>query len=142
MGQLRNAMLQDMELRQFADNTQRAYLRACRAFAAHFMRSPDEMGTDEVKRFLLDLGRIGFSAATLSQYRAALGFLYRVTLKRPDVIAAVPRPKQHAEETSRLARVPGRQLVRGHAVDEAPGDLRRDLWSGPQDLRDLRPPDR
>ena len=65
-----------------------------RHFVAHFGRSPEELGPEEVRRFLLHVvHERGVRATTVRMYVAALKFLFAVTLKRPEVVAAIPWPK-------------------------------------------------
>jgi site-specific recombinase XerD len=52
------------------------------------------MGEQEIKDFLVHLIKEkGASPATHRMYVASLRFLYRVTLKRPECVAAIPYPK-------------------------------------------------
>jgi len=95
MGKLRDKMIRDMQVRHLRSATQESYLRSVRAFAAHFMKSPDEMGAEEIKTFLAHLRDGGRSASTMSVYRCGLRFLFAVTLGRPDVVDTVPHPKRH-----------------------------------------------
>jgi hypothetical protein len=53
MGRLHDRMAEDLRLRKFSPATQRNYLFYARRFAAFFMRSPEELGEAEVRRFLL-----------------------------------------------------------------------------------------
>ena len=48
MGQLRDRMEQDLILRKLSPATRRNYLLYCRKFAAHFGRSPEELGESEL----------------------------------------------------------------------------------------------
>jgi site-specific recombinase XerD len=94
MGQLRDKMQQDLKLRGYRANTVRKYLTFARKFAAHFMRSPETMGEDEIRAFLLYLmEEEHVSASTQATYVAALRFLYGVTLGRPEVAVLIPYPK-------------------------------------------------
>ncbi len=91
MGQLRTKMEADLKIGGYSLNTQKIYLLYARKFAAHFMRSPAEMGADEVREFLLFLiEEEEVSRGTLRQVRSALCFLYRVTLNRPVEIEWLP----------------------------------------------------
>lgn len=92
MGELRDRMTEDLRLRALAPSTQRTYVRCARKFAAFHRRSPAELGASEVRAFLLHLER-KVSAATRHVYTAALKFLYRVTLRRPEVVAHLPAVK-------------------------------------------------
>src|SRR5262249_19265854 len=53
MGQLRDWMEQDLKLKGVSPATIRNYLLYCRKFATFFMRSPEQLGAAEVRRFLL-----------------------------------------------------------------------------------------
>ena len=55
MTALRQRMIEELKLRNFAVNTQDAYLRAVTKFAEHFGKSPDQLGKDEVRTYLLHL---------------------------------------------------------------------------------------
>ncbi|MFQ5473388.1 MAG: tyrosine-type recombinase/integrase, partial [Dehalococcoidia bacterium] len=94
MGQLHQKMQADLELRGFATTTQTEYLRRARHFAAHYMRSPVEMGEQEIRDYLLYLvNEKRVRPATHRMYVAALKFLYTVTLGRPDSVVNIPWPK-------------------------------------------------
>lgn len=98
MGQLREKMEADLKIGGYASSTRRIYLQHARKFAAHLMRSPADMGADQVREFMLYLvENRGISPETLRQVRSALRFLYTVTLNRPMEIQwlPVPRKKKH-----------------------------------------------
>ena len=57
MGQLRDRMAQDLILRGLAPTTCKTYLLYCRKFAAHFRRSPEQLGEAEIRAFLVHLIR-------------------------------------------------------------------------------------
>jgi len=83
MGQLRDRMEADLKIGVYSPSTQKIYLLYARQFAAHFMRSPAEMGADEVRSFLFYLvEQRNASRETLRQVRSSLRFLYAVTLNR------------------------------------------------------------
>ncbi len=95
MGKLHDQMKEDLLLKAYSPNTMRSYLRCARRFAEHYMRSPEEMGAQEVRDFLLHLVRDRqASPATLDMYVCALKFLYNVTLKRPEVVKGISHPKR------------------------------------------------
>jgi site-specific recombinase XerD len=94
MGMLRERMLEDLKLRNRSVITQRCYLSCARRFAEHFSRPPAKLGEREIREFLLHLvNERGASPATHHQHVAALRFLYKVTLRRPAVVARIPFPK-------------------------------------------------
>jgi site-specific recombinase XerD len=85
----------DLLLKGYSPHTQSAYLRCARHFASHYMRSPEEMGEQEIRGFLLHLIRDrNASPATLHMYVNALKFLYNITLKRPEAVKEIPHPKR------------------------------------------------
>lgn len=95
MGKLHDRMEGDLILKAYSPHTQKAYLRGARHFARHYMRSPQEMGEQEVRDFLLHLVRDrNASPATQDMYVNALKFLYAVTLKRPEVVKDLSHPKR------------------------------------------------
>ena len=48
MTPLRKRMLEDMQVRNLAANTQDSYLRQISLFARHFERSPNALGPEEI----------------------------------------------------------------------------------------------
>jgi site-specific recombinase XerD len=112
MGLLHDKMLADMRLRNFAENTRQTYLQQARDFAAHFRRSPAEMGEQEIRDFLLHLTQDKhISPATHHVYVGALKFLYRVTLGRPEEVERIPWPKVPRKLPDILSRGEVEQLL-------------------------------
>jgi site-specific recombinase XerD len=94
MGKLRDRMIEDLQLRDYARKTCKAYVDCARAFVAYHRRPPEQMGELEVRQFLMHLvetRKVG--AATRKMHVAGIKFLYEVTLRRPEVVAAIPWPK-------------------------------------------------
>jgi len=95
MGKLHDRMKGDLLLKAYSPHTQSAYLRCARHFASYYMRSPEEMGEQEIRGFLLHLiGDRNASPATLHMYVNALKFLYNITLKRPEAVKEISHPKR------------------------------------------------
>jgi integrase/recombinase XerD len=95
MGKLHDQMQEDLLLKAYSPHTQKAYLCCARHFANHYMRSPEEMGEQEIRGFLLHLVRDRkASPAMLGMYINALKFLYNVTLKRPEAVKGISHPKR------------------------------------------------
>jgi integrase/recombinase XerD len=100
MTPLRRRMIQDMTLRNFAPRTITVYVDCVARFARHFGKSPELLGPDDVRAYLLDMiERQRRSWAYYNLNLHALRFLYNVTLGRPEVLAHLPCPK-------RLKRLP------------------------------------
>ena len=94
MGKLREQMVADLRLRNYASKTEQEYVRCASKFVEHFMRSPEEMGYDEIREFLLHLIEVRkVSPSVHKMYVAAIRFLYHVTLNRPEEVERIPFPK-------------------------------------------------
>ncbi len=95
MTPLRRRMIDDMTLRNFTPKTIQAYVRCVARFARYFHRSPERLGPEEVRAYLLYL--LQERKASMSYYnqtRCALRFFYRVTLGRDDVLASIVPARQ------------------------------------------------
>jgi site-specific recombinase XerD len=88
-------MIDDMKLRNFAPRTIEVYVSRVAAFARHFGRSPEHLGRDEVRAYLLHLVHEKHVCwSSFNQTVAGLRFLYEVTLGREGVLVHVACPKQ------------------------------------------------
>lgn len=88
MTPLRQRMIEDLKLRNLSENTIKAYVHAVSQYAEFFQRSPDRLGREEMRTYLLFLREEKRVAqGTFNQKVAALRFFYRNLLKRPGVIA-------------------------------------------------------
>lgn len=83
----------DLTLRALQPNTIDAYLRCIGAFERFHSAPASALGEEEVRAFLLDLVKRGRKPSTVNVYYAALTFLYVRTLKRPEVVEDIPRPR-------------------------------------------------
>ena len=109
MGQLRDRMAQDLILRGLAPTTSKTYLLYCRKFAAHYRRSPEQLGEAEIRAFLLHLIQVEqVSYGTYRQILAAWKFLYTTTLGREWEVKRLPFPKHRPP---RLPRVLGKDQL-------------------------------
>ena len=52
MTHLRKMMLEELQGRNFSEDTIRHYIRAVEDFARHFNRPPDRLGTSSVRQYL------------------------------------------------------------------------------------------
>jgi integrase/recombinase XerD len=83
MTPLRQRMIDDMTLHGFKRKTITAYVACVARFAKHFGKSPEVLGTAEIRSYLLYLTHDRrVSASTYNQALCALKFLYRVTLRK------------------------------------------------------------
>lgn len=95
MTPLRQRMLEDMGIRNFAENTQLSYLQQISAYARYFGRSPEALGPEDVRTYQVHLVEVRkLSAASVSIATLALRFLYKVTLRRDWALDDIPMPKK------------------------------------------------
>jgi site-specific recombinase XerD len=92
-------MLEDMQIRNLAANTQDSYVQQVSRFARHFNKSPELLGPKQIRAYQLYLANEKkLSPGSIVIAVSALRFLYKVTLKRnwsvDDVIPAPKTPKK------------------------------------------------
>ena len=81
MTELRNRMIEDMELAGLSPGTQEAYIRAVRQLAAHFHLSPDRLTESQLRDYLIHLRDVrGFAKGTFQQHFFAIKFFFVNTL--------------------------------------------------------------
>jgi integrase/recombinase XerD len=94
MTPLRRRMIEDLTLRNRAPGTIREYVACVAEFARYFHASPEHLGPEHVRSYLLHLVQERqLSWSTYNQARCALQFLYRDTLGKDWVVAKVACPK-------------------------------------------------
>jgi len=94
MGEIRDRMIADLTIGGYSDGTRDVYVLNATQFVKHFGRSPAEMGADEVRAYLLHLVVVRkLARETVRVARAALKFLYAVTLRRPVEVDWIPVPR-------------------------------------------------
>ncbi len=92
---LRQRMIEDMTVRNFAPNTQQSYLGQVGLFARHFGKSPEQLGPEEIRNYQIYLAQERkVSVGTRIVAVSALRFLYAVTLKRDWTVQLIPGPKK------------------------------------------------
>jgi site-specific recombinase XerD len=94
MAKIGDQMRRDLALAGYAKHTQETYWRLARKFVAHFNRCPTELGREQLREYVEHLNKQGMSASRLSDHYAALTFLYKKTLGRPDEISFLSWPRQ------------------------------------------------
>jgi len=96
MTPLRQRFLDDMRIRNYAARTIESYLAGVSRFAKHFGKSPEQLGTEEIRAFQIHLLHEQVSWSQFNQIVCALRLLYTITLGRPDMVTMIPfgkRPK-------------------------------------------------
>jgi integrase/recombinase XerD len=91
---LRQKMLEELQRRNYSQETTRAYLRAVGAFAEHFHRSPEQLGPEHIRQYQAHLFNVRkLAPKSVQQRTAALRFLFVKTLKRHYMVEHIPFPK-------------------------------------------------
>jgi integrase/recombinase XerD len=92
---LRQRMIDDMAVRNFAPNTQESYLHQVSLFARYFGKPPEQLGPEEIRAYQIYLTqdrKVAVGTRTVAV--SALRFLYGVTLRREWSIPLIPSPKK------------------------------------------------
>jgi len=92
---LRQRMLEDIGIRNFAEHTQQSYLQQVSLFARHFARSPNSLGPEQVREYQVHLVEDRkLAPSSISIAVSALRFLYKVRLRQPWAVDDIPMPKK------------------------------------------------
>jgi integrase/recombinase XerD len=123
MTPLRQQLIAALTLKGYSPKTHEAYTRAVAALAAYYHRSPERIGNEEIKGYLLHLHQERrLSASSLNVAISGLRFFYAQVLDRSisEVERVLPRPGK------------ARHCVRVYSLAE----IRRLLAEGCRQLRD------
>jgi integrase/recombinase XerD len=118
MTALRQRMLEDLRIRNYAPTTVSSYIRSVAEFAQHFNKPPDQLGSEEIRSwqlFLLNEKRVKLS--TYIQAVCALRFFYQNTLHRRVEIDRIPLPRYEKKLPVILSKAEVKALL------EAPKNL-------------------
>ena len=95
MTHLRKMMLDELQRRNYAQNTVRSYIHAVEEFAAYFRKRPDQLGPEHIRTYQAHLFKDRkLAAGTVEQRGAALRFFFVKTLRRPYLPDHIPFPKR------------------------------------------------
>lgn len=95
MTPLRKRMIEELQLRNLSDMTKEKYVSAVERFARYFHQSPERLGPEQVREYLLHLINDNKAGAnTVLVHRAALRFVYVATLKQTWFDDEIARPKR------------------------------------------------
>jgi len=91
MGRFHDRMDDDLRIRGYSANTRACYLRGVRNFVRHFMRPPDQLTPEHIRRYQLHLTRDRHVSWTyFNQIVCALRFFYRQVLKTDWAVEQIP----------------------------------------------------
>jgi integrase/recombinase XerD len=111
MTPLRSRMLEELQLRNLSKITTHTYVASVERYARYFNKSPQELGAEHVRKYLLHLIHDNKAKpSTVLVNRAALRFVYVCTLKQTWFDEYIPQPKRirtlpgtlSAEEVTRM----------------------------------------
>ena len=123
MTHLRKLMLEELERRNDAASTTRAYLRAVDEFARYFNRPPNQLGPDHIRQYQAYLFRERkLHPNTVIQHLGGIRFFYIRTLKQSWSADLTPYPKKVLHLPSILSREEVNSLI-----EAAPTPFQRTL---------------
>lgn len=94
MTPLRRKMIEALELRGVSPKTLKLYVDCVARFARHYGQSPEHLGREDVRNYLLHLIHERKVAwGTYKQALAALRFLYRWVLEQGDIVEDIRAPQ-------------------------------------------------
>lgn len=94
MTALRKRMLEDLQIRNYAPTTVAAYIRGVAEFAKHFGKSPELLGSEQIREYQLYMVKEkGVSLSSYIQAVCALRFLYSNTLHLAVSVDRIPLPR-------------------------------------------------
>jgi integrase/recombinase XerD len=92
---LKKMMLEDLQRRNYSQDTIRCYIRTVEDFSRRFNRPPDRLGPRHIREYQAELfQKRKLSPGTVTTRLAALRFFYTKTLKKAWSIAETPYPKK------------------------------------------------
>jgi site-specific recombinase XerD len=120
---LRKLMLEELERRNYAPSTIRAYLRAVEEFARYFSRPPDQLGPDHIRHYQAFLFRERkLQPNTVIQHLGGIRFFFIKTLKQSWSADLTPYPKKVLRLPSILSKDEVASLI-----ESAPTPFQRTL---------------
>ena len=112
MTHLRTMMLEELQRRNYSENTTRCYIRTVEEFARRFNRPPDRLGPQHIRQYQAELfQKRKLSPGTVAIRLAALRFFYTKTLKKAWSIAETPYPKKAHRIPTILSQQEVAQLI-------------------------------
>ena len=80
MGVLRDKMIEEMKLRNFAARTQKSYLAAMVGLAKHYRQYPDQLTQEQIRTYLLHFQERGLSRSSRNVAISGMKFFYHQIL--------------------------------------------------------------
>lgn len=118
MTELRQRMIQDLQLRGLSERTQEAYVRPVRQLAEHYHKSPDLLTEEELRQYFLyikNIKKYSRSASTIAL--CGIKFFFEHTLHRDWPTLALARPHKEEKLPTVLSREEVQKLLRAVRLD-------------------------
>lgn len=115
MSELRNKMIQQMQLKGYSKNTIATYIECLVSLSKHFKTSPDLLSVDQIREYIqYKLTEAKLSKSWMNQTISALKIFFCEVLKRDWDGIDIPRPRREIklpvvlskEEVSRIINTP------------------------------------
>ena len=116
MTPLRQRFIDDLRLRNYAVRTIQTYVAHIASFAKHFGRSPELLGSNEVRAYQLHLLERQYSWSYFNQAVCALRLLYRTTLGLTEQMPTIPFGKHPRKLPSVLSTEEVLRLIQAAAT--------------------------
>ena len=112
MTRLRKMMLEELQRRNFSEDTIRHYIHTVEDFARHFDRPPDRLGLRHVREYQAHLfQKRKLSSGSVTNHLAALRFFYIQTLKKAWSVAETPYSKKNHHLSAILSQEEVARLI-------------------------------
>ena len=94
MTPLRQRLIEDLTLRNYSPKTIKLYVDNVARLARYYGKSPDRLGREDIRRYLLYLvEERKLAVGSYQQTLAAFRYFYRWVLKRGDVVQDIRSPR-------------------------------------------------
>jgi integrase/recombinase XerD len=109
---LRKMMLEELQRRNYSQDTTRHYIRTVEDFSRRFNLPPDHLGLRHIREYQAELfQKRKLSPGTVAMRLAALRFFYTKTLKKAWSVAETPYPKRSHHLPAILSQEEVAQLI-------------------------------
>lgn len=86
---LRQRLIEDIQARQLSKGTLTSHVRSCKRFAAFLNACPSSATPEDIRRFQHHLAGSDLSILTRNQIMTGVKFLFRITLRRPELVEEI-----------------------------------------------------
>jgi integrase/recombinase XerD len=105
MTALRRRMVEDLQLAGLAERTQEAYVRGVRQLAEHYMKSPADIGEEELRQYFLYVKNVKkWARPTCTTAICGIKFFWEQTLRRDWTTIGLVRPAREKKVPVILTR--------------------------------------